>query len=326
MTIIEAIEDANLFKNWFPDEASWGAWMVFLKALFGLPLAKGEMATYRRLTGREKAPTQQASEAWLVVGRRGGKSFIVALVAVFLACFKDWTPYLAPGERGTVMVLAADRKQARVIMRYVTALLHGVPFLKALIERETAEAIDLANRITVEIHTASFRAVRGYTIVAALCDEVAWWRSEDAANPDKEILDALRPAMATIPGAMLLGASSPYRRAGVLYEAHRDHYGQDGDPVLVIQADTRTMNPTVPQGTIDTAYERDPAWAGAEYGAEFRSDISGFLDPDWIARAIMVGSSELAPDPGKTYKAFVDPSGGRRDAFTLGRVTSSMCS
>ena len=318
MTIIEAIEDAKLFKPWFRDEASWAAWMVFLKALFGLPLARGEMATYRRLTGRQKAPTQQASEAWLVVGRRGGKSFIIALVAVFLACFKDWTPYLAPGERGTVMVLAADRKQARVIMRYVTALLHDVPFLKALIERETAEAIDLANRITVEIHTANFRAVRGYTIVAALCDEVAWWRSEDTANPDKEILDALRPAMATVPGALLLCASSPYRRAGALYEAHRDHYGQDGDPVLVIQADTRTMNPTVSQDIIDAAYERDPVSAAAEYGAEFRSDISGFLDPDWIARAVMVGGSELAPDPGKTYKAFVDPSGGRRDAFTLG--------
>ena len=77
---------------------------------------------------------RRASRARLgsVVGRRGGKSLILALIAVFLACFIDWLPYLAPGERGTVMVIAADRRQARVIYRYAVALLREVPMLKAL--------------------------------------------------------------------------------------------------------------------------------------------------------------------------------------------------
>jgi hypothetical protein len=107
------------------------------------------------------------------------------------------------------MVLAADRRQARTVFRYIAGLLEGVPMLERLIEGQTSDAIHLANRISIEVHTASFRAVRGYTLVAAVCDEVAFWRDESSANPDAEILAALRPGMATVRGAVLLGISSP---------------------------------------------------------------------------------------------------------------------
>lgn len=156
-----------------------------------------------------------ATEGWLVCGRRAGKSFVLALCAVFLATFKDYRPYLAPGERATIMVIAADRKQARVIFRYIRALLTEVPMLARLIERETAEAFDLSNKVSIEV-AASFRSTRGYTLVAALCDEIAFWPTDDSAEPDREVLHALRPGMATIPGAMLLCASSPYARRGAL--------------------------------------------------------------------------------------------------------------
>ena len=149
--------------------------------------------------------------------------------------------------------------------------------LKRLIERETADAFDLTNFVTIEVATASFRTVRGYTICAALCDELAFWRSDESSNPDDEVLGALRPAMATIPGALLLCASSPYSRRGALWNAHVRNYGKDNPDILVWQAPTRTMNPTVPQAVIDRAYQEDAPKAGAEYGAQFRSDIEEFL-------------------------------------------------
>jgi len=73
------------------------------------------------------------------------------------------------------MVIAVDRKQARTIMRYVKGLLSSVPMLAKIIEDSTRETINLQNRVTIEVHTASFRSTRGYTIVAALCDELAFW-------------------------------------------------------------------------------------------------------------------------------------------------------
>jgi phage terminase large subunit-like protein len=161
-------------------------------------------ALYGRHTGREALPTTPAREAWLVVGRRGGKSRIATLVAVWLACFRDYRAILAPGERGTVMLLAADRRQARTVFRYVEELLDGIPLLRSLVERRTREGIYLRNRVIIEVHTASFRAVRGYTVVACIADEVAFWRSDESANPDVEILNGLRPGMATVPGALLL--------------------------------------------------------------------------------------------------------------------------
>src|SRR4051812_23215728 len=251
-TVLDAIDDEQLFARWFRDRATWGAWHAFLAALFALPMTPDQLAIYQQCTGRTAPPQAPAREAWLCIGRRGGKSFVLALVAVFLACFHDYRCYLSPGgERGTVLIIAVDRRQARVIFRYVRALLTGVPMLQRMIERETAEAFDLTNGVSIEVGAASFKSVRGYAIVAALVDEVAFLPTDDSAQPDYELLDALRPGTATIPTAMLLCASSPYAKRGALYDAHQRHYGKDGDPVLMWQAPTRTMNPTVPQSIID---------------------------------------------------------------------------
>ena len=254
-----------VFGPWFRG-TSWASWETFLAGLFALPLSSDQLATWQTCTGRKNSPEQPFGEAWLICGRRSGKSRVLALIAVFLACFHAWTDYLAPGERGTILVLAADRKQARVIMRYVRGLLNGVPALATMVENDTAEEIELSGRVTIEVGTASFRTTRGHTLLAALCDEVSFWRSDESANPDTEILDALRPAMATVPGAMLLCASSPYARRGALWGAFRRWFGKDGTPVLVWQADTRTMNPTVPQRVIDERYELDPVWRSVPDG------------------------------------------------------------
>lgn len=318
-TIIDAMESQRLFSRWFKDPATWAAWRSFLAAMFGLPMSDDEIATYQQCTGRIDPPTGELDEAWLVVGRRGGKSLILALIAVYLATFRDWREFLVPGERGAILILATDRRQARVIFRYVRALLSEVPALAALVSREDKDEIELSNGLSILVQTATFRSVRGHSICVALLDEIAFWRTDESANPDAEILAAIRPAMATIPHAKLLCASSPYARRGVLFQAHRDHYGKDGDAKLVWQAPTLTMNPTVPQEVIDEAFERDPASAAAEYGAQFRSDIEAFVNRDVLDAVTVPGRWELPPalSGSHSYVAFVDPSGGSADSMTL---------
>jgi hypothetical protein len=79
--------------------------------------------------------------------------------------------------------------------------------------------------------------------------------------------------MATIPEAKLLVISSPSAKYGVLFEAHHRYYAQDGAPVLIWQADTRTMNPNITEEFIQAEIENDPDAARSEWLALFREDI-----------------------------------------------------
>ncbi len=156
VSILDALRDSALFARSFP-LPTWQPWFSCAAALFGLTteLAPTDQALVQRCLGGRAAPTQAVREGWLVIGRRGGKSLFAAMVAIYLACVRQYEAVLAPGERGVVMIIAADRRQARVVYRYISGLLHAVPLLEAMIAHQTKDAIDLTNRITIEIHAAS---------------------------------------------------------------------------------------------------------------------------------------------------------------------------
>ena len=198
----------------------------------------------------------------------------------------------------------------------------------AVVERETMDTLELGNvPISIEIGTANFRTVRGYTVISAALDEAAFWQSE-GSNPDQEILTALRPAMATVPGSMLLVASSPYRKSGILYSGWREHFGKDGDPVLCWVAGTRTMNPSVEEAFIAAEIEKDREAAKSEYvtdpSSPFRDDIANFVNPEVIDAATIKGCTVIPPSPDVSYTAFLDLSGGRRDSHVVSIAFQSM--
>lgn len=303
--------DPALFGAEFGGE-SFAAWRALLSGFYGLPLTEAEAEVFQQLTGREEAPTEAHNELWLVVGRRGGKSRAAALVAVYEA-LRDHSAKLAPGEVATVFLLAGDQKQARALMRYVRGLFEN-PMLRKMIVRETETIIELSNRTAIEIGTASFRSVRGYTLAAVICDEIAFWMA-DGANPDEEIIAALRPALATLNGK-LLALSSPHSKRGILWSAHRRYYGKPG-AVLVAQAPSRVMNPALPASVVADAMNEDPARASAEYLAQFRNDLEAFIGIETVLAAQRHKPLELPKQPKTSYWAFADPSGGGADHYTL---------
>jgi hypothetical protein len=307
----KALDDPNLFGPFFAG-LTWANWRVVIRALFALPPRGGDLEVYRSLTGREHWPTEPFSEACLIIGRRGGKSRVMALIAVFLACFRKYDHLLAPGQAARICILARDRNQAGEILSYVIGLLEAVPLLNGLmVGPPGAEEVMLATRVVISVTSASYRAVRGYTLVAAVCDEVAFWQdSETSLNPAQEILRAIRPGMATIPNSLLVTASSPYARAGELYSIWRKHYGVDGARVLVVKAPSLVMNPGLDPRIVDEALEDDYESAKAEYLAEFRSDVTDYISREHLETLTMWGQSSIPPDPDITYTAFVDPAGG----------------
>jgi hypothetical protein len=153
VSILDCVNDDNLFKPFFKNPQSWSVWFAILAAIFCLPMNARQLAHYQQVSGRTRPPTDVAKDVTLVIGRRGGKSRILALIAVYLAVFIDHSAYLEQGELGVVQILAADRRQARVILRYIKAFLR-VPMLSRLIEGEREESISLTNGIIVEVTTS----------------------------------------------------------------------------------------------------------------------------------------------------------------------------
>jgi hypothetical protein len=178
--------------------------------------------------------------------------------------------------------------------------------------------IELKNGIVIAVHSNSFRTVRGRTLVAAILDEVSFWRDETTATPDVEVYRAVLPSLATTDG-MLIGISTPYRRFGLLHHKHRDHFGVDDENVLVVQGASTLFNPSLSDAAIAAQRAADPTAAGAEWDAEFRSDIASFLDDELIDRAVEQGRPlELPPTDGFRYSGFVDASGGvGADSYTI---------
>jgi hypothetical protein len=316
-SLLDCLDDPFIFGPFFRDD-SWRNWRVFLKALFAESLTADELEVFRAATGRNAPPTQAFNEAIVIVGRRGGKSRILALIAVYLAVIRDYDKHLAPGERAVVAVIAVDRDQARAIFNFIEGLLENIELLKPLIVDRTAETITLSNRVVIQVNTASFRSTRGYSFAGVLADEVAFWRNEETSvNPDSEIMRAIRPGLATLPGAMLVMASSPYAKRGELYLGFRRYWGDEAADVLCWKAATLTMNPALNPQVVAREYEKDPQSARAEYGAEFRDDLADYVSPEAVGAVTASDRRELPLIPGVVYGAFVDPSGGGSDAMTL---------
>ncbi|MBO6776142.1 MAG: hypothetical protein JJ897_11675 [Marinibacterium sp.] len=312
VSILDAMTDPALFGDTFGGD-SFAAWRALLAGFYSLPLTDEQAEIFAGVTSGLETPQEAHDELWLVVGRRGGKSHAAALVATFEAAFRDHRDKLAPGEIATTMLIAGDRPQARTLLRYVRGMFDH-PMLRPMVERETETGIELSNRSAIEVHTASHRSVRGYTISAAILDEVAFWPS-DGARPDAEVIAALRPALATL-GGKLIALSSPYARRGMLWATYKRHYGKPGR-VMVAQAPSRTMNPTLPQRVVEDALRDDAARASAEYLAQFRTDVEAFLSLDQVQAAQRTKPLELPRRDGVSYVAFTDPTGGGKDEYTL---------
>ena len=94
-----------------------------------------------------------------MVGRRGGKSRAMATLACYLVGLSQHD--LAPGERGVVLLIAPDQRQATIALDYATAVFEGSPVLRQLVGDRTQDELQLKNGITIEVRAASFRRLRG---------------------------------------------------------------------------------------------------------------------------------------------------------------------
>lgn len=318
LTILDVLD--NLPWVTHDPTVDWTPWRAFLAAVYGLPMTDRELSIYRACTGRMRPPTQKVDEAWLIVGRRGKKSAIASLIAVWEAALRDHSAALGPGERAMVPIMAKDKDDATTVKAFITTILKEAMFSQVLQKEPTGESLELSTRVDIKVRAVSLTSGRSRVIPCAVCDEIAFWHVRESTRPDRDVLRGIRPAMATVKKPLLVCLSSPYAKAGVLWEAYSDHYGHEGDPILVWRAPTLVMHDTPKlREYVAAELAKDPVGAAAEYLAEFREDIGPFIRPEIVDAAVR--SLDRIPydiEHPKRCWAFVDPSLGSSDSMTLG--------
>jgi len=308
--IIEFIKDSQLIGGDLSDFQECA-----LRLQYGLSLNKKLKGIAQQALDRVEVIKKIYGEASFICGRRSGKSDrLAANIAVYEATTGGHEKYLAPGERGHVILIAQDKRACRVLYRYILAKFENSPLLSQLLQEVRKEEIDLTNNLSISIFPCSFRAPRGFSVPVAILDELAFFRHEGAVI-DKEVIDSIRPGQATFPGAKLIKISSPYSKSGELYRDFATRHQRED--LLVFKATTWDMNPSVPKPFLANEKERDPEYFDREYGANFSSSIGSAYDREAVEDCVQHGRYELPYISQFRYFAGVDPSGGGADEFAL---------
>jgi phage terminase large subunit-like protein len=166
LTIADMMRSPKLLGASFAGP-SWHRWQSALKAAYAEPMDDDEIAAFREVAGRDP-PKHRVKEFVAVVGRGGGKDATASLIATHAAASFDPKGKLRPGEKAVVMCLACDRAQAAIVFGYIRAYFEEVPALKKMVQAITAESIELSNRVVIEVHTNSYRSVRGRSLLCAI--------------------------------------------------------------------------------------------------------------------------------------------------------------
>lgn len=291
---------------------------VILKAIYGEELSAAELPIFQLMTGLERYRAREWTEVTVVAGRGGGKSNqLAANLAIFEAVGRKHT--LSVGETALVMVVSTEqRRQSKVEFRYIQKKMEGSPVLSKMIESSTADELRLKNGVTVAVYPCNLARVRGPSLQMCVADEIGFWKSE-GLSVDREVMEAIRPGL-RLPHSKLVKISSPAGMRGELYFDFKHYHGIENDDVLVFQAPTILLNPSFSQKKLDAAEKRDPASFAVEYGANFRADIAGLLDPAVITSAVNHNRPMHIPYRAALgpYFAFVDPAGGGgKDSYAV---------
>ena len=249
-----------------------------------------------------------------IVGRRGGKSRAISVIATYVAGLCEH-PALVSGERGVVLIACPDQRQATICLDYIEANFRNSPILRQLIETRTARTLRLSNGIDVEVRASDFRTLRGPSFVLVILNEVAFLMfDEGSGNPDTEIINAIDKDCPT--GGALFMISSPYARRGAVWGTFQLTSAQMAIRWFWWRGVLPHFQSPLPQRVLivpTNVMQRGPVPNMARSFAPTSnfSSASNRPLPAWPRVASNVRRADLS------YHGFADPSGGSQDSFTL---------
>lgn len=291
---------------------------VILRCLYGLALNAEQLALYKLMTENKEEFEAgiEKTEGNFNIGARGGKSFLTSIVALYEAMRDKWAQYLRSGETGYAVIIATRQKQAEdIIQKACSGMLEDSKISWMMKAYPLKASLELKNGMTIASFPCNSTAARGLPIFLLIFDEIAWYRTE-GVKADYAIFNALNPRRAQFPGAKCLKITTPAGKQGLFWMEFDEGFKVPGR--LTVKANTRLVNPMIPQEFIDKEYKRDPDNAAMEFGAEFAETVSGFFAS--CIDQLKACFSELVEDMpyriGYDYYSAIDQSGlAGRDKF-----------
>ena len=268
----------------------------------------------------EMLATFEASGAGQAVwqcGRRGGKSLLADVLALYDATVRDWLrAKLRPGELRVAAIVAPRIEQAADHIRNCAALIEASPRLRSQVVASTTEEIVFANGSAIRAYPCSARSIRGGAWSSVDLDELAHFvDSTDGPAAGDRILEAALPALAQFGSeGWLIAISTPRWRQGAFWKlverakagAGRYHFRH---------LTTAAMNPRIPAEWLEERRREDPDLYAREFEAEFVDGTGSWLSSGDVVRACR-REGILPPGDGPRYVAAIDPA-DYRDKFTL---------
>jgi hypothetical protein len=256
----------------------------------------------RSLFGEAKQiPPEARGVLVAVCGARAGKSYVLgALYSLWRALVAD-TSGLAPGEQATALIVGPDMRLARQVLRYALGAAEGCRPIKMLIESQGADGFLLRrpdkSLVAVEClpATRGGSALRGRSLVSAVLDECAFFRSDDHVINDGDVFRAVAPRVMS--GGMVVLASTPWVGAGLLFSEFDRNHGH-AVSAIAAHAPTTLLRPdSKTKALVERERERDADNARREFDAEFlASGASSFFDGEVLEEAAALWVHE-PPDP-----------------------------
>lgn len=220
------------------------------------------------------------------VGRRGGKSSSICRVAVYEAT--EGEHEIPAGDTGVFAIISALLPQAKDRIRTLVALCKALD----IPHKATQTEIKFEWRSTeIRCFAATKEAVVSFTSIGAICDEEALWKDEEGSNPAAEILENLRPTMATMPHAKLWHISAPWSTLDVHYQAFERGLQPDQ---ICFYAPTWEANPTITEAQSHELEPDEPTWERQYKAIPAAADESKFFNAALIdaARKVYLESEE----------------------------------
>lgn len=216
-----------------------------------------------------------------VVGGRAGKTYmLIALRLLWGALVRDLS-VAAPGEDIFATVVAQNDKLRQQAINYAIGAVRNKPELSALLRLpRNAKPTDKVSsfglyradfdRVVVfqgAVATAGGLGVRGVWHTDLALDECAFFRDASYQVNDKDIYEA--GISRILPGGQCILGSTPWAKAGLLYEFWRDNFGNP-QTALVAHAPTLLINDRPEtREVVELETARNPDNAKREYEAQF---------------------------------------------------------